>query len=139
MDGRPPADLIAPARSSRSPNRSKATEGWGYEDLLPSVTGEFSRDGKLYAYPFSNSPFALYVNTDLLRRRPTPASIDPANLTWDQVSEIGSAVHAATGKGGFVVNDFNYSSWNTLATVWTAFGAAAWNEDGTNAVSPARR
>ncbi|SDC95004.1 ABC transporter substrate-binding protein [Glycomyces harbinensis] len=123
------ADLIDSGALVPLTEAFEGTEGWGYDDLLPSVTGEFSRDDELYAYPFSNSPFALYVNTDLLAE--ADQTLDPANLTWDQVSAIGSAVHTATGKGGFVVNDFNYSSWNTLATVWTAFGASAWNEDGT--------
>jgi ABC-type glycerol-3-phosphate transport system substrate-binding protein len=123
------ADLIDSGALVPLTETLEGTEGWGYEDLLPSVTGEFSRDGELYAYPFSNSPFALYVNTDLLDE--AGQTLDPAGLTWDQVSALGSAVNAATGKGGFVVNDFNYSSWNTLATVWTAFGASAWNEDGT--------
>ncbi|WP_112140423.1 ABC transporter substrate-binding protein [Glycomyces dulcitolivorans] len=123
------ADLIDSGALVPLTETLEGTEGWGYEDLLPSVTGEFSRDGELYAYPFSNSPFALYVNTDLLGE--AGQTLDPAGLTWDQVSALGSAVNAATGKGGFVVNDFNYSSWNTLATVWTAFGASAWNEDGT--------
>jgi ABC-type glycerol-3-phosphate transport system substrate-binding protein len=123
------ADLIDSGALVPLTETLEGTEGWGFEDLLPSVTGEFSRDGELYAYPFSNSPFALYVNTDLLDE--AGQTLDPEGLTWDQVSALGSAVNAATGKGGFVVNDFNYSSWNTLATVWTAFGASAWNEDGT--------
>ncbi|GAA2154453.1 MULTISPECIES: ABC transporter substrate-binding protein [Glycomyces] len=123
------ADLIDSGALVPLTETLEGAEGWDYGDLVPSVTGEFSRDGELYAYPFSNSPFALYVNTDLLAE--AGQTLDPAALTWDQVSALGSAVHAATGKGGFVVNDFNYSSWNTLATVWTAFGASAWNEDGT--------
>jgi ABC-type glycerol-3-phosphate transport system substrate-binding protein len=123
------ADLIDSGALVPLTEPFEAADGWDYQDLLPSVTGEYSRDGQLYAYPFSNSPFALYVNTDLLTE--AGQTLDPENLTWDQVSQVGAAVHAATGKGGFVVNDFNYSSWNTLATVWTGFGASAWNEDGT--------
>ncbi|MEU6249108.1 sugar ABC transporter substrate-binding protein [Glycomyces sp. NPDC047010] len=123
------ADLIDSGALVPLTETLEGTEGWDYPDLVPSVTGEFSRDGELYAYPFSNSPFALYVNTDLLTE--AGQTLDPAGLTWDKVSEIGAAVHDATSKGGFVVNDFNYSSWNTLATIWTGFGASAWNEDGT--------
>ncbi|MFI7231522.1 ABC transporter substrate-binding protein [Nonomuraea angiospora] len=121
-------DLIASGALVGLTGKLKATDGWNYDDLLDSATKEFSRDGTLYAYPFSNSPFALYVNTDLLAA--AGQKIDPKTLTWDQVAAAGAAVHAKTGKAGFVIRDFDYKSWNTLATVWTGFGAAAWSPDG---------
>jgi ABC-type glycerol-3-phosphate transport system substrate-binding protein len=121
-------DLIAADALVGLTDKLKATEGWGYDDLVDSATAEFSRDGTLYAYPFSNSPFALYANTDLLAA--AGQTIDPATLTWDQVAAAGAAVHAKTGKAGFVIRDFDYKSWNTLATVWTGWGAAAWSPDG---------
>ncbi|MGA6226378.1 ABC transporter substrate-binding protein [Streptomyces umbrinus] len=121
-------DLIASDALVGLTDKLKATDGWQYDDLEGSATKEFSRDGTLYAYPFSTSPFALYVNTDLLAK--AKQKIDPKSLTWDQVAAAGAAVHSATGKAGFVVRDFDYKSWNTLATVWTGFGAAAWSPDG---------
>ncbi|MEV5528223.1 ABC transporter substrate-binding protein [Streptomyces prunicolor] len=121
-------DLIASDALLGLTDKLKATPGWKYDDLLGSVTAEFSRDGTLYAYPFSNSPYALYVNTDLLAK--AGQKIDPASLTWDQVAAAGAAVHAKTGKAGFVVRDFDYTAWNTLATVWTGWGASAWSADG---------
>jgi multiple sugar transport system substrate-binding protein len=121
-------DLIASDALVPLTDALEATEGWDYDDLLESVTAEFTVDDQLYAYPFSNSPFALYVNTDLLAQ--AGQTFDPEGLTWDEVSTIGGAVNAATGKGGFVIRDFDYSSWNTLATVWTGWDAAAWSEDG---------
>ncbi|MFJ9898140.1 extracellular solute-binding protein [Streptomyces sp. NPDC091280] len=121
-------DLIASDALVGLTDKLKATPGWKYDDLLGSVTSEFSKDGTLYAYPFSNSPYALYVNTDLLAK--AGQKIDPAGLTWDQVAAAGAAVHAKTGKAGFVVRDFDYTAWNTLATVWTGWGASAWSADG---------
>ncbi|MFI6288002.1 ABC transporter substrate-binding protein [Streptomyces sp. NPDC051018] len=121
-------DLIASDALVGLTDKLKATDGWQYDDLEASATKEFTRDGTLYAYPFSTSPFALYVNTDLLAK--AGQKIDPKNLTWDKVAAAGAAVNAATGKGGFVVRDFDYKSWNMLATVWTGFGAAAWSPDG---------
>lgn len=120
-------DLIAADALLPLTDALEATEGWDYDDLLGSVTAEFSRDGELYAYPFSNSPFGLYVNKDLLAQA---GQTLPESITWDDVAAVGSAVNAATGKGGFVIRDFNFSSWNTLATVWTGWGASAWSEDG---------
>ncbi|MEV7284742.1 sugar ABC transporter substrate-binding protein [Streptomyces sp. NPDC093252] len=122
------SDLIASDALLGLTDKLKATPGWKYDDLLGSVTAEFSRDGTLYAYPFSNSPYALYVNTDLLAE--AGQEIDPATLTWDQVATAGAAVNDKTGKAGFVVRDFDYKAWNTLATVWTGWGASAWSEDG---------
>ncbi|TDC74408.1 extracellular solute-binding protein [Streptomyces hainanensis] len=121
-------DLIASDALVGLTDTFEETPGWEYDDLLGSATAEYSRDGTLYAYPFSNSPYALYVNTDLLAA--AGQEIDPATLTWDQVAAAGSAVHAETGKAGFVVRDFDYTAWNTLATVWTGWGASAWSEDG---------
>lgn len=121
-------DLIASNALVPLTDTLKAAPGWGYDDLLGSLTAEYSKDGKLFAYPFSNSPFALYVNKDLLAK--AGKTVDPATITWAEVSSIGAAVTAATGKAGFVVRDFDFSSWNTLATVWTGWGAAAWSPDG---------
>ncbi|WP_326794262.1 extracellular solute-binding protein [Streptomyces sp. NBC_01808] len=121
-------DLIASDALVGLTDTLKATDGWRYDDLEESATKEFSRDGTLYAYPFSTSPFALYVNTDLLAE--AGQKIDPKTLTWEKVAAAGAAVHAATGKAGFVVRDFDYKSWNVLATVWAGFGAAAWSPDG---------
>ena len=50
---------------------------------------------------------------------------------WDGVSEAGAAVHASTGKAGFVIRDFDYVTWDNLASVWMGWGAAPWSEDGT--------
>ncbi|WP_341977293.1 sugar ABC transporter substrate-binding protein [Microbacterium sp. LTA6] len=105
----------------------KATKGWNYDDLVGSVTAEFAVDDELYAYPFSNSPFALYVNKDLLGQ--AGAAID-GDVTWEKISELGATVHQATGKAGFVIRDFDYANWGQLATVWTGWGASAWSADG---------
>ncbi|MFJ9381372.1 ABC transporter substrate-binding protein [Streptomyces sp. NPDC101455] len=121
-------DLIASDALVGLTDKLKATDGWQYDDLEASATKEFSKDDTLYAYPFSTSPFALYVNTDLLAK--AKQKIDPKTLTWDRVAAAGAAVHSATGKAGFVVRDFDYKAWNTLATVWTGFGASAWSADG---------
>ncbi|WP_328332221.1 sugar ABC transporter substrate-binding protein [Kribbella sp. NBC_00382] len=122
-------DLIAAKALAPLTEKLKGTAGWEYGDLVDSVTAEFSRDGELYAYPFSNSPFALYVNNDLLAK--AGQTVGKGDLSWQQVSKIGGAVNAKTGKAGFVIRDFDYSGWNMLGTVWPGWGASAWNEDGT--------
>ncbi|MEU6998036.1 sugar ABC transporter substrate-binding protein [Nonomuraea sp. NPDC046570] len=97
-------------------------------DLTPSSTKLWQRDGKLYAYPFSTSPFAVFVNTDLLKKagQKPPAK----GWTWEQAVASAAAVAAKEGKAGLVVRDFDYKNWDNLASLWRGWGAQAWSEDG---------
>ncbi|MEU7937307.1 ABC transporter substrate-binding protein [Microbispora bryophytorum] len=102
-------------------------------DVLPSAKKLWQKDGKLYAYPFSTSPFGVFVNTDLLKKadQPTPEElIKQGKWTWDEVARIGSAVNAKTGKAGMVIRDFEYKQWPLLVTVWDGWGAQPWSADG---------
>ncbi|MFD5831288.1 ABC transporter substrate-binding protein [Lentzea sp. NPDC060358] len=84
------------------------------DELVPSATELWEKDGELYAYPFSTSPFGLFVNTDLVKDLPT---------TWEQ------AVAASAGKN-LVLPDFKYQNWAVLSAIWRGWGANAWSEDG---------
>ncbi|GGM27565.1 MULTISPECIES: ABC transporter substrate-binding protein [Micromonospora] len=111
----------------------KATDGYAFDELTPAATKLWQTDGKLYAYPFSTSPFGVFVNTDLLT---TAGAKKPAELiaggqwTWPNALSAASTVQAKTGKAGLVVRDFDYKNWDFLSTVWTGWGAQAWSEDG---------
>ncbi|MEU6859257.1 sugar ABC transporter substrate-binding protein [Glycomyces sp. NPDC046736] len=109
------------------------TDGYEYDDLVPAAT-ELWRDGdELYAYPFSTSPFAMFVNDDLMAEagQPTAAElVASGEWTWDRVIEAGAAVHAQTGSDGVVIRDFDYSGWDNLSTLWTGWGASPWSGDG---------
>ncbi|HCT81447.1 MAG TPA: sugar ABC transporter substrate-binding protein [Micromonosporaceae bacterium] len=108
-------------------------DGYDTADLVPSATKLWQKDGKLFAYPFSTSPFGVFVNTDLLKAAGQPAPselIAQGKWTWDTVIAAASAVNAKTGKAGLVVRDFDYKSWDNLSTVWTGWGAQAWSADG---------
>ncbi|MDT5037486.1 MAG: multiple sugar transport system substrate-binding protein [Micromonosporaceae bacterium] len=107
--------------------------GYNAKDLSPAATRLWTQGGKLFAYPFSTSPFGVFVNTDLL----TAAGVaDPAGSvasgqwTWDNVRSAAAAAHAKTGKAGLVIRDFDYKGWDNLSTVWTGWGAQAWSADG---------
>ena len=109
-----------------------ATPGYNLSEISPSATERWSRDGVLYAYPFSTSPFAVFVNNDLIRKAgaKTPAELIAAGQwTWPQAIASAQAV-AQSGKGGLVVRDFNYQAWQYLSSVWNAWGAAPWSADG---------
>ncbi|MEV5501172.1 sugar ABC transporter substrate-binding protein [Nonomuraea fuscirosea] len=98
------------------------------EQLAPATTKLWQQEGKLYAYPFSTSPFGVFVNLDLLKQ----AGQKPpkAGWTWEQAVAAAAAVNKESGKAGLVVRDFDYKGWDNLATVWGGWGAEAWSEDG---------
>ncbi|GAA2398756.1 sugar ABC transporter substrate-binding protein [Catellatospora methionotrophica] len=108
-------------------------EGYNAADLSPSATSLWKADGKLFAYPFSTSPFGVFVNTDQLKAagQQTPAELIAANQwTWDKAVSVAAASSAKSGKAGLVVRDFDYKNWDNLSTVWTGWGAQAWTPDG---------
>ncbi|NKE60177.1 sugar ABC transporter substrate-binding protein [Lentzea sp. PSKA42] len=103
------------ASGALAPIRGKVEK---VDELVPSATKLWQKDGELYAYPFSTSPFGLFVNTSLVKDV-------PANWTWDQAI----AAAAASGKG-LVLPDFKYQNWAVLSAIWRGWGANAWSEDG---------
>jgi multiple sugar transport system substrate-binding protein len=98
-------------------------------DLVPSATALWQRDGTLMAYPFSTSPFGVFVNTDLLKQA-GQALPTGQKWTWDNAVAVAAATAAATGKQGLVIRDFDYKDWTNLATVFGGWDARAWSADG---------
>lgn len=96
-------------------------------DLAPAATALWQQDGKLMAYPFSTSPFGVFVNTDLLKEAGVAM---PAEWTWENAMTAASTVARKTGKQGLVIRDFDYKDWTNLATVFRGWGAEAWTADG---------
>ncbi|UBU08874.1 ABC transporter substrate-binding protein [Nonomuraea gerenzanensis] len=101
-------------------------------ELVPAATRLWERDGELYAYPFSTSPFGVFVNTDLVKAAGQKAPRDlikAGQWDWEHANEINKAV-AAKGKNGLTILNFDYKAWDNLATVWQGWGAKAWSDDG---------
>ncbi|MDP9562469.1 MULTISPECIES: ABC transporter substrate-binding protein [Agrobacterium] len=110
----------------------KAAQGYNLDEVSAGATERWSQDGKLFAYPFSTSPFAVFVNNDLIKAAgaKTPAEMIAAGeWTWENAIATASAV-SKSGKGGLVVRDFNYQSWQYLTSVWNGWGASPWSADG---------
>ncbi len=110
----------------------EAAAGYELGDVTESALALWSADGEIYAYPFSTSPFGVFVNNDVIRAagQKTPAELIAAGeWTWENANAINTAV-AASGKQGLIVRDFDYRVWDNLATVWDAWGAAPWSADG---------
>lgn len=111
----------------------KDHEGYDYDDLLDSSLALWEQDDRLFAYPFSNSPFAMFVNTDQLEAagQPNPADlVASGEWTFDAARDMSAAAAEKSGKSGLVVRDFDYKVWENLASVWAAWGASPWSEDG---------
>lgn len=109
------------------------TEGYALEDFAQASLDSWSQAGELYFYPFSTSPFAVFVNNDLVREagQKTPGElVSEGNWDWQRVVEIGAAVKANTGKHGLVFRDFEYTSWTRLAPLYTGWDVKLWSEDG---------
>lgn len=109
------------------------TDGYEFDDLVPAATDLWEHEDELYAYPFSTSPFGVFVNEDLLAEagQPTAAElIADGEWNWERVVEAAAAVNAETGEDGMVIRDFDYAGWDNLSTLWTGWGAEAWTGEG---------
>lgn len=118
---------LAPLRETLA-----ATDGYDLPDVTQSALALWSTGDEIYAYPFSTSPFGVFVNNDLITEagQRTPSELIAAGeWTWENANAINTAV-AASGKQGLIVRDFDYRVWDNLATVWDAWGAGPWSEDG---------
>lgn len=114
-------------------DKLSSVDGYAYDDLAEAPLRLWQHDGELYAYPFSTSPFGVFVNNDLMAAagQPTAAELIAAGeWTWDRVIEAAAAVNTATGKAGLVIRDFDYRNWDNLSTFFGGWGAQAWSEDG---------
>ena len=109
-----------------------ATEGYDLSDVTEQATALWTKDGQLYAYPFSTSPFAIFANNDVLEAAgaKTPAELTEAGeWNWDNAFASAAAV-GQSGMTGLVVRDFKYQTWQNLASIWNGWGASPWSADG---------
>jgi len=108
-------------------------EGYDLDDVTAKALELWSRDGEIYAYPFSTSPLGIFVNNDLVAAAGarTPAELIAAGeWNWDNAFAIAKAVGQSGDAEGLVVRDFNFQTWQNLAAIWNGWGASPWSEDG---------
>ncbi|MGW0507089.1 ABC transporter substrate-binding protein [Micromonospora sp. NPDC003241] len=112
----------------------KDTDGYDLDDILPAALAPWQDDkGSVYAYPFSNSPFALYINEDLLAKAGQPdvkSLVGTPGYTWEAITDIAAATNGKTGAVGLNVPTFNPTNWSAVTMLGNAWGAAPWSEDG---------
>ncbi|MFE9885853.1 ABC transporter substrate-binding protein [Streptomyces scopuliridis] len=112
----------------------EGADGYDLDDILPAALAPWRDDDDgLYGYPFSNSPFALYVNEDLLATagQPDVASlVGTPDYTWQTIADIAAATNSKTKAVGLNVPTFNPTNWSAVTMLGNAWGAAPWSEDG---------
>ncbi len=126
------ADFVSSGALAPLTETFENTEGYELEDVSDKATELWRQDGELYAFPFSTSPFAMFVNNDLISEAgaQTPAEmIEAGEWTWDNAIETAAAV-AENGNSGLIVRDFNYQVWQNLASIWRGWDAQPWSADG---------
>lgn len=112
----------------------EADADFDLDDVVSGSLAAWSKDGGIYAYPFSTQPFGMYANLDLLAAagQPNPRDlIASGEWNWDRVMEMADAVANATDQGGLQFQSWNV--WIELATIWESFGASPWSADGSTA------
>src|SRR5690606_12801662 len=108
-------------------------ESYDADDIVDASLELWRDGGALYAFPFSNSPYAVFVNTDIVAAASAASPVDlfeSGQWTWDAARETATSVATATDADGLVVQDFEYRDWNRLSQIWSSWGAAPWSADG---------
>ncbi|MCC2028075.1 sugar ABC transporter substrate-binding protein [Microbacterium sp. YMB-B2] len=110
------------------------TEGFDFDDFIPSLLERWEVDDAVYGIPFSTGPLIMYYNKDLYAQ----AGIkDPGQLiadgdwTWDTFRETSKQLTDKLGVPGYALNDFDFKNWTRLLPFLNAYDASPWNEDAT--------
>lgn len=110
------------------------SEEFDIEDVVPGALDIWTLDDRNYGYPFSNSPFGIYVNKDLLAaagQEDPRALLDSGEWTWDALATTAAATAESTNGAGLLFTADPYSVWNdAIGGIWQGWGAAPWSEDG---------
>lgn len=111
-----------------------ATEGFDFDDLIPSLLERWEADDAVYGIPFSTGPLVMYYNKDVYAEagvKDPGQLIEEGNWTWDTFRETSQELTDATGIPGYALNDFDFKNWTRLLPFLNAYGASPWNEDST--------
>ena len=114
----------------------RASAGYDLDDVVDEALRVWRTGDQLFAYPFSNSPFGVYVNLDLIDDVDAPHPRDlvkAGDWTWDNLAKSAAAV-AQKGDGvtGFQTGTDPFANWlDGLGTIWPQWGAQPWDDAGT--------
>jgi lactose/L-arabinose transport system substrate-binding protein len=103
------------------------TDKIDYSQFADYKVGLATVDGQTYSLPFDSGVTGLFYRSDLLEQAGYKAA-DLADLTWDQVIEIGLKVKAATGKP---LLSIDISDAGAMRIMLQSAGSWYFKEDGT--------
>ena len=111
-----------------------AHPGYDIADFGPAIE-PWSRDGAVYAIPFTNASNAVYYNIDLFEAAglPTPAEMQAAgNWTWGSLRDVAEQLQEQGGaRYGFAFgNNLFTAGWQNLVDILAPYDAAPWSADG---------
>lgn len=117
-------------------NLDDAMKEYNPSDFSKQSLELWSKDGSVYAIPFSTSPFFIIYNEDLFKKAgaKTPAElIAEGNWTWDTFRQVSKQVKDATGIWGYQTVDgggYDVRILHNLCPIIRSFGGDVWTDDG---------
>ncbi len=113
-----------------------AMQGYDPKDFSEQALALWSKNGSVYAIPFSTSPFFVLYNADLFAKagakNPTDL-IAEGNWTWESFRIISRQIKQKTGVWGYQTVDgagFDARVLHNLAPIVRSFGGDFWTESG---------
>lgn len=112
---------------------------YNFADFSETALSLWMQGEEVYGVPFSTSPFFTYYNRAIFEAAgvPTPDELaERGEWTWEKFAEVAKATADATPAGtyGFETPDgegFGPRIWVTITPMLRAYGADAWNSEGT--------
>ncbi len=115
---------------------NEALAAYHPEDLVESALELWWYRDKLYALPFSTSPFVLLYNADLFAkagvRTPDELAAE-GRWTWEEFRKVSKQIRDVTGVYGFQTVDgdgYTVHTLHTLLPIIRSYGGDTWNEKG---------
>lgn len=112
----------------------KGTDGYDYADFSTPSMGLWAKDDKVYAIPFSTSPFMLMYNKTLFDKAglEDPGTLaDKGEWTMDKFRETAKALKDKTGVWGFEFKDgqgYESRMMHAVMPPIRAYGGYAWKD-----------
>jgi multiple sugar transport system substrate-binding protein len=131
-------ETAAPAfiESGLLANLNDAMQAYDPEDISSDALELWSKDGNVYAIPFSTSPFFILYNKDLFTKAglKTPEQYAAEGAwNWDTFKMASKTIKEKTGVWGFQTVDgqgYDARILHNLAPIVRSYGGDFWTDDG---------
>lgn len=131
-------ETAAPAfiESGLLANLNDAMQAYAPEDISSDALELWSKDGNVYAIPFSTSPFFILYNKDLFTKAglKTPEQYASEGAwNWDTFKMASKTIKEKTGVWGFQTVDgqgYDARILHNLAPIVRSYGGDFWTDDG---------